>query len=280
MVPQRTGIAPEPQTVVFSRETTPTQDCGANFQRFMLRALGSFCCLFILVTVSGNVFFAASLFSDIRPALFAAVASMAVDAFKAALPIAIHSLRKTEPELTAIAWVLLCVCGGWSLICGISWVFMLMDHGYSGGTAESGFALLVLMLIAQAASAGGPVLIAAGMRHAKDLPDEEPPAPQAPQQMDFGMLEPAGDGMSEWLREVIGVQPGAKTHLALAYDHYITFCKMRGHTPMKQKLFNEALRMHGKALTGLDAGRDKSTFVPGISMAGGEKAPLLLRDAR
>jgi hypothetical protein len=281
MPPQRTSIAPEPQTVVFSREATPTQDFGAGFQKFWMVLFGCVCCLCILVTMAGSLFFAISLTADLRSALFAGLLSMGLDVCKASLPLLIHTLRKKETVLTTMAWAMFWSCFVWSVVCGIGWVFMLSDQSAArsleeaGRAATSGLAMLALMIIAQVASAFGPVLVVNGMRHAKDLPDEEPPSP-TPAQVDFGVLEPAGDGMSEWLREVIGVEPGARVHMAPAYDHYIAFCKMRGSAPMKQVEFRRILRLHGKALTGLDAGRDSSTYVPGISMAGASPPPRLL----
>ena len=281
MPPQRTAIAPEPQTVVFSREATPTQDYGAKYQRFVMICGGSFFLFCTVIVMLGNLFFTLAQLNEFTAKLIAGPMSMGVGALAPVLYILIHTLQKKETFLTAVAWGMFWCCLVWSAACGIGWVFMLSDQAAArsleeaGRAATSGLAMLVLMVIAQIASAFGPVLVVNGMRHAKDLPDEEPPSP-TPAQVDFGVLEPAGDGMSEWLREVIGVEPGAKVHMAPAYDHYIAFCKMRGSAPMKQVEFRRVLRLHGKALTGLDAGRDSSTYVPGISMAGASPPPRLL----
>src|SRR5688572_30832638 len=231
MVAQRTAIAAEPQTVVFAREATPTQDWGASFQRFIMVCFGMICSLCVLVTLAGSFIFPLSLASSAESALVLVGVSLFLDAFKVGLPLAIYSFRHREPTLTKLATAFFVVCFVWSTVCAIGWAAMIHGRSYApqtlqeaGAAATSGVALFILMLAAQVGSVLGPVFAVAGTRYAKDLPDEEPPAP-VKQEMDFGVIG-SGNGVSEWLREVVGMERGGKVRLPAANNSYLAYCKL------------------------------------------------------
>lgn len=280
MVAQRTSIAAEPQTVTFAREATPTQDWGASFQRFIMVCFGMVCSLCVLVTLAGSFIFPLSLAASAQSAIVLVGVSLFLDAFKVGLPLAIYSFRHREPTLTMLATWFFAVCLIWSTICGIGWAMMISDRGYSpqtlqeaGSAATSGLALFLLMLAAQGGSVLGPLIAVAGTRYAKDIPDEELPPP--PREMDFGMITDPGDGVSEWIREAVGMDRGNKVYLTHAYDSYVAFCRLHGHKVIANKQLAEVLASHTLALTGQKPGRDKSVFFPGITLSGQEKPEFL-----
>lgn len=280
MVAQRTAITAEPQTVVFAREATPTQDWGASFQRFIMICFGAIGSLCVLVTLAGCVVFPLSLaWSAESAAVFVAV-SLFLDVAKVGLPLMIYSFKDREPTLAKLATGFLAICLLWSTICILGWANGISARGYSpqtlqeaGDAAASTLALFALMILAQMGSVLGPLLAVAGTRYAKDLPDEEAAAP-APKEMDFGMIE-SGNGVSEWLREVVGKDPGGKVYLPHANNSYLAYCKLHGFNPVNNRDLSAILAKHTLALTGLNPGRDKSVFFPGISLAGQEKPELL-----
>lgn len=267
--------------MVFARETTATQDWGAGLQRFFMVLFGVIGVLCVGVTMAGCFFFTLSLVQGWQGAVIATLISVAVDVLKVGLTLVIYSFAHREPTLTMLAKGLFAACLVWSALCSIGWSFMLAGNAYqpqtldeAGNAAASGAALFLLMVMAQAASVLGPPLAVAGMRHAKDLPDEEQPAPK-PTEMDFGQIEAAGDGISEWMREVVGMDRGGKVYLRHAYDSYVAFAKLNGHNVVAEAKLAGALRGHVRALTGQDAGRDRGTFFPGITLAGQERQEFL-----
>lgn len=187
-----------------------------------------------LLTMVANGSYASQLVNGYVDSATAILFSVLVDLMKIGLPIGIWYLRYRSPRFTMAALAFFCACALWSLICGFGWAMSVPVPEVAPKTVAELNALYAeqqplmwtgLMLFAQVASAGGPLMVHVFTESATEEPFAEPyrlpPQPAQPHAL------PSPDGeqairsaFGDWLKARLSLIPTAQVALGAALANY------------------------------------------------------------
>ncbi len=209
--------------------------------------------VFAIITAWASAAFVAGLVDGFFQTLGLAVAAVAIDAAKMLLPVKVYDARFRAPGFCRGMFVLFCLCFLFSLVFSIGWAVTLPE---SDGTAktlaelnagQSPLTWVMVLLLSQIITAGGPVAYVASTKGATELPYDEAPKQAAPQslpdpsQFQGPMAQPpAGDAyaaFSLWVPQVLSRDPGGQVSLGQALANFNSWASARGYSTANAEQF-------------------------------------------
>lgn len=221
-----------------------------------------------VLTMIANGSYAAQLVDGWGNSALAILFSVVIDLMKIGLPLAIWYLRYRSPRFAASALTFFCACAMWSVICGFGWAMSVPVPEVPPQTVAELNALYAgqqplmwagLMLFAQVASAGGPLMVHVFTESATEKPFEEPyRMPPQPVAQPHALPSPDSEetirsAFGDWIKARLSLIPTAQTALGAALANYTSWARenmqIQIHPRDFEFLMNEAAAEAGASVS-------------------------------